>query len=217
LVGNAKSEQRHERLYRDATGYAIATHQRRSIRRPATGQFALPGAAANARSANTDIRAPAEDMHTAEPGSRLTDGPKPRSSGWSRALGTFGPDDATGADVRLSLCRTQRPVDPIREPGALPGPAASAQDGDLLPRLRWLLTQSAGTIANVAHELETRAAEVDDHAREQLHDDLLALDDELAAVKRLLGNEVDWDAEIRRLLAGEIPPFQIDADDEHGE
>ncbi|HEY2200583.1 MAG TPA: hypothetical protein VGH56_01740, partial [Solirubrobacteraceae bacterium] len=106
---------------------------------------------------------------------------------------------------------------PTREPGALPGPAASAQDGDLLPRLRWLLTESGGTIANVAHELETRAAEVDDDAREQLHDDLLALDDELAAVKTLLGNEVDWDAEARRLLAGEIPPFQSDADDEHGE
>jgi hypothetical protein len=62
-----------------------------------------------------------------------------------------------------------------------------------------------------------RAAEVDDHARAQLQDDILALDDELATVHTLLGNHVDWDAETRRLLAGEIPPFQIDADDEDGD
>ena len=212
VVGNARSEQQHERLYRDAIGYTVATHQRRSIRRPATDQLAPPGAAANARSTNTDIPAPAEDTQTAEPGSRLNDGSKPLTSGWNQAL-----DNATAGDIRLIPYRHQRPVDPTREPAALPGPAASAHDGELVPRLRWLLTESAGTIANVAHELETRAAEVDDHARAQLQDDILALDDELATVQTLLGNKVDWDAETRRLLAGEIPPFQIDADDEDGD
>ena len=217
VVGNTRSERQRERLYGDAIGYTVATHQRRSIRRPATDQFAPPGAAANARLTNTNIPAPAEDTQTAEPGSRLNDGSKPLTSGWKQALGTSGPDNATAGDIRLILYRRQRPVDPTREPRALPGPAASAQDGELVPLLRWLLTESAGTIANVAHELETRAAEVDDHAREQLHDDILAVDDELATVKTLLGNEVDWDAENRRLLAGEIPPFQIDADHEDGE
>ena len=217
VVGNARSEQQHQRLCRDAIGHTVATHQRRSIRRPATDQLAPPGAAANARSTNTDIPAPAEDTQTAEPGSRLNDGSKPLTSGWNQALGTSGPDNATAGDIRLIPYRHQRPVDPTREPEALPGPAASAQDGELVPRLRWLLTESAGTIANVAHELETRAAEVDDHARAQLHDDILALDDELATVHTLLGNKVDWDAETRRLLAGEIPPFQIDAGDEDGE
>ena len=217
VVGHARYEQQHERLYRDAIGHTVATHQRRSIRRPATDQLAPPGNAANARSTNTDIPAPAEDTQTAEPGSRLNDGSKPLTSGWNQALGTSGPDNATAGDIRPIPYRRQRPVDPTREPAALPGPAASAQDGELVPRLRWLLTESAGTIANVAHELETRAAEVDDHARAQLHDDILALDDELATVETMLGNKVDWDAETRRLLAGEIPPFQIDAGDEDGE
>ena len=72
--GKARSEQQHERLYRDAIGSTIATHQRRSIGRPATDQFALRGAAADARSTNPDIPAPAEDTPTAEPGSRLNDG-----------------------------------------------------------------------------------------------------------------------------------------------
>jgi hypothetical protein len=216
-VGNTRSEQQRERLYRDAIGYTVATHHRRSIRRPATDQFVPPGAAAKARSTNTDIPPPAEDTQTAEPGSGVNDGSTPRTSGWNQALGTPGPDNATAGDIRLILYRRQRPADPTREPEALPGPAASAQDGELVPRLRWLLTESAGTIANVAHELETRAAEVDDHARAQLQDDILALDDELATVHTLLRNEVDWDAETRRLLAGEIPPFQIDADDEDSE
>lgn len=211
---DARPGQRHERLYRDAVGYAIATHQRRSRRLSATDQFALPGAAANASSTNTHTPRPAEDMQTAERGSRLNDGRRSPTSDRNQAPGTSSPDDATAADIRLNFYWHERLVDPTHEPGAPPGPAASAQDGELVPRLRWLLTESAGTIANVAHELETRAADVDDHAREQLHDDILALDDELAAVKTLLGNEVDWDAEIRRLLAGEIPPFQIDADGE---
>jgi hypothetical protein len=217
VVRNARSEQRHERLYRDAVGYTVAAHQRLSVRRPAPDRFAAPGAAANAGLTNTENPAPAEDTQRAEPGSRLDDGAKPLTSDGNQALGTSGPDNATAGDIRLILYRCQRTADPTREPGALPGPAASAQDGELVPRLRWLLTESAGTIANVAHELETRAAEVDDHARAQLQDDILALDDELATVQTLLGNEVDWDGETRRLLAGKIPPFQIDADDQDSE
>ena len=147
VLSNAGSERQHERLYRDAIGYTIATHQRRSIRRPATDQFAPPGAAANAPSTSTDIRAPAEDTQTAEPGSRLNDGSKPLTSGWNQALGTSGPDNATAGDIRPIPYRRQRPADPTREPGALSGPAASAQDGELVPRLRWLLTESARTIA----------------------------------------------------------------------
>ena len=80
----------------------------------------------------------------------------------------------------------------------------------------WLLTHSNGTIADVAHHLETRAADLDDDARQQLHEDVLALDEELATVKALLA-PVDWDAEHARLLAGEIPPFEDDADDEQNE
>jgi hypothetical protein len=96
--------------------------------------------------------------------------------------------------------------------GALPEPAAAARAGDLVPRLRWLLTESAGTTANVAHLLETCAAEVDDNARAQLYEDVSVLEEELATVKALLGNYVDWDAAAKRLLAGEIPPLAGDED-----
>jgi hypothetical protein len=80
--------------------------------------------------------------------------------------------------------------------------------------LRWLLTQATGTIANVAHELEAGAAEIDDDARVELQDDLTALDEELVIVKALLGEAIDWDEENRRLLVGEIPPLETEADDE---
>ena len=72
----------------------------------------------------------------------------------------------------------------------------------LLPQLRWLLTHSAGSIADVAHQLETNPFEVDDRAREQLRDDVLVIEEELATLRMLLGS-VDWDAEFKHLL-GEV-------------
>jgi hypothetical protein len=120
-------------------------------------------------------------------------------------------------DTTVTETQTPRPAPLLSERSrtpatwsALPAPAAAAQAGDLVPRLRWLLTQSAGTTANVAHQLETWAAEVDDNARAQLHEDVSVLDEEVAAVKALLGNYVDWDAEAKRLLDGEIPPLAGD-------
>jgi hypothetical protein len=81
--------------------------------------------------------------------------------------------------------------------------------------LRWLLTQATGTIGNVAHQLETRALDIDDYERRRLLDDLAVLDEELGVVRMLLDNPVDWDAEYRRLLAGETPP--LENDDEYDE
>ena len=85
---------------------------------------------------------------------------------------------------------------------------------ELLARVRLLLTQSSGTIADVVREVETRAVDLDDDAREQLRDDMLVLDEEFATLKALLVAPVDWDAEHERLLAGEIPPFDDDGDAE---
>ena len=85
--------------------------------------------------------------------------------------------------------------------------------GKLLLRLRLLLTQSSGAIANVVHQVETRGVDLDDDAREQLRDDILVLDEEFATLKALLVPPIDWDAAHERLLAGEIPPF--DDGDEH--
>ena len=94
-----------------------------------------------------------------------------------------------------------------------PVPGAELEASRLLPRLRLLLTQSSGAIADVVHQDETRAVDLDADAREQLRDDVLVLDEELATLKTLLVAPIDWDAEHERLLAGEIPPF--DDGDEH--
>ena len=84
----------------------------------------------------------------------------------------------------------------------------------LLPRLRLLLTQSSGAIANVVQQVETCAVDLNDDAREQLRSDILVLDEEFATLKALLVAPIDWDAEHERLLAGEIPPFDDGDEDE---
>lgn len=78
---------------------------------------------------------------------------------------------------------------------------------EMVRRLRWLMAESSGTIAHIAHQLEMHAAELDDDAFAQLRDDASVLDDDLATLKALLLGPVDWDAEYGRLLAGEIAPF----------
>ncbi len=108
---------------------------------------------------------------------------------------------------------SDQPGESTPEPCPTLGPLGDSEAGELLARLGWLLTHSTGAIADVAHHLETRAADLDDDAREQLRDDVLALHDELATLNALL-EPVDWDAEHGRLLAGQIPPFGNDPDDE---
>jgi hypothetical protein len=83
---------------------------------------------------------------------------------------------------------------------------------ELLPALRWLLTHASGTIGEVVHQLESHAADIDDAARAQLRDDVLVVDDELAVVKALLLELIDWDSELRRLLEYELPPLDTDTD-----
>lgn len=61
-------------------------------------------------------------------------------------------------------------------------PGTELEAGKLLLRLRLLLTQSSGAIANVVHQVETRSVD-DDDAREQLRDDILVLDEEFATLK----------------------------------
>lgn len=93
-----------------------------------------------------------------------------------------------------------------------PADIAQPMRDALLPTLRWLLTQTSGTLGLISHQLETRAADLDDVAREQLRDDVLVLDDELATVKALLFEPIDWDSELMRLLDDEVPPFEEDVD-----
>jgi hypothetical protein len=142
----------------------------------------------------------------------LTPAPEPTNA-WERARRVFGDDDVSAVDIRITVHKRTAPSDVESEPWSNPWPAAQSDAVKLRAQLRWLLTQSSGTIADVAHQLETYGTDVDEGTREQLRDDVLALDEELAALKALLLGPVDWDAEHGRLLAGEVPPFDEDDDD----
>ena len=85
-------------------------------------------------------------------------------------------------------------------------------DEELVVTLRRLLTQSGGTVARVTHELETREALTDDTALAQLRDDVLVIEEELAALKAMLLGYIDWDSKLQQLLDGEIPPLEDDPD-----
>ena len=135
---------------------------------------------------------------------------------WEQIRHVLSDDGVTAADIRVTVHRCEQPTELKPEPPPTLGPPSDLEAGELLARLGWLLTHASGKIADVAHHLETRAADLDDDAREQLRDDLLALHQELAPLTALL-EPVDWDAEHGRLLAGEIPPFRDDADDQQDE
>jgi len=127
-------------------------------------------------------------------------------------LSALDHDDRAAIDIRLAV-RKQGDVGASTDGQSWdPWEVADAIGEELLPTLRWLLTQASGTIGRVAHQLEHRAAEIDDSAREQLRDDVMAVDDELATVEALLIPLNDWDSELERLLNGELPPFAADKD-----
>ena len=117
----------------------------------------------------------------------------------AKKLAALAGEDRMGIEIRFAV---HRPED-AGEPGE-----------ELLPTLRWLLNEASGTIGEVAHELESRAADINDRAREQLRKDVLVLDGELAVVKALLLELIDWDSELTRLLRDELPPVDADTDPE---
>jgi hypothetical protein len=102
------------------------------------------------------------------------------------------------------------PTYPRVDPSVAAGPA----EGELVLELRRLIAWSAGTIADVAHALESRAADLDKTARELLQDEVVALEIDLAALRARLADPVDWDRELEYLLAGEVAPFDDLADDD---
>ena len=116
----------------------------------------------------------------------------------------------TVADLRLTLHKVPTGSELPSAPNPIPSPVADLSSGELLPQLRWLLTQSAGTVADVAHQVETHPFEVDDRAREQLRDDVLVIEEELGTLKMLLAS-VDWDAEFQDLLGEENAPPDSDS------
>jgi hypothetical protein len=132
-----------------------------------------------------------------------------------QTLRALGAGDVPEIDIRLTFGRRGHAATPTREPSADPGSVGELVGEEFLPALRRLLTQAADAIADVAHRVEIDATEVNDNVRAQLADDLLTLDEELATLHALLSQSVDWDAELGRLLGGEIPPHEDD--DAHGD
>ena len=93
-------------------------------------------------------------------------------------------------------------------------------EGDLIWELRRLLAWSGGTIADVTQALELRGGELDAEARSLLQDELDALDSDLALLRAVLTERMDWDRAYERLLAGEIPSLDehaLSADEDEDE
>jgi hypothetical protein len=126
-----------------------------------------------------------------------------------RLLDELENDDVSRAEIRFSVHKGERPVRPTPDP-------AATTDSELLWELRRLLAWSGGTLADVAQTLEANAANLDDKGRALLQQEADAVELDLAAVKGLLLDPVDWDQAHRRLIAGEIPPLEDDVglDDE---
>lgn len=216
-LGNALAEISEASLYRAThQTFEAYLHDRWEIRRSRDDQLGHAAEIADP---------PAKDLEPPAPGTE----PEPRvvapvrargrawlANVWEQIRHAFTGDGVTAADIRVTVQRREQPAELKAELRPTLGPPGDLEAGELLARLGWLLTHASGKIADVAHHLETRAADLDDDAREQLRDDLLALHEELAPLTALL-EPVDWDAEHSRLLAGEIPPFQHYADNETNE
>jgi hypothetical protein len=132
-------------------------------------------------------------------------------------LRQFDDDQAGAAEIRLVVHkRGEVPTESTSGPPSRPDTDSpvDTDDQELLWELRRLLASSGGTIADVAHALERRGDEVDRKGRELLEDEVRAVEVDIAVLKTLLSDPVDWDAECGRLLAGEIPPFEGDGADD---
>jgi hypothetical protein len=217
-VGIGLAEISDARLYRGThQTFAAYLRDRWGISRRRGHQLIQAAEVTHAPSTGVDNPAPATEAQAPAREAVRRDGPEALANVWEQARQQLSGDDVTVVDIRLTVRRRQPPAELMPEPWPNPGRPAELEAGELLPRLRWLLTQSSGTVAAVAHQLETRAADVDDDARQQLQDDVLVIDEELATLKAMLVAPVDWDAEYERLLADEIPPFDDNADDTNDE
>lgn len=214
-LGNALAEISDESLYR-------ATHQtfeaylraRWEIRRLPDDQLNQAAETADPPSSDLNVPAPGTEPEPRAVAPVRARGRAWLANVWKQIRHAFSGDSVPSADITVR--RREQPAELKPEPRPTLGPPGDLEAGELIPRLGWLLTHAGGKIADVAHHLETRAADLDNDAREQLRDDLLALHEELASLTALL-EPVDWDAEHGRLLAGEIPSFENDADDEQDE
>ena len=151
-------------------------------------------------------------MHSAA-GAPLGDTPcEALARACEQSLSALDGDDRVGVEIRLAVRKQSDRGAPAGEQSLDPSQATRSMGNELLPALRWLLTHASGTIGEVANQLESRAADIDDGVRAQLRDDVHVLDGELAVVKALLLELIDWDSELRRMLEDELPPLGTDTD-----
>jgi hypothetical protein len=200
LVGNALGEIRDRHLYR-------ATHP--SFETYVSERWGLSGAngallsqATVPASAQTT---PAPDQPPAAPRGR-----KPceaLAQACEETLSALEGDERLAIEIRLAVRKHGDPSAPANGVTLSPSEMTASMGGELLPTLRWLLSQATGTVGEVSHQLETHAADIDDDERAHLRDDVLVLDGELAVIKALLIELHDWDSELGRLLDDELPPF----------
>jgi hypothetical protein len=211
-VGNALAEIRDTWLYR-ATHETFEAYLRDRWRMsgPRAYQLIQAAEAAIVSSDAVDDPAPATRSQARTPAVRR-DGSDGLAIVWEQARQEFGDDDVTAVDIHLTVHRREQPSP--QTPYGWPNPPdpAKLDAGTLLRRLRWLMAESSGTIAYIAHQLERHASELDDDACEQLREDVLVLDDDLESLKALLLASVDWDVEHGRLIAGDVPPLEDDPD-----
>jgi hypothetical protein len=121
-------------------------------------------------------------------------------------LRQFDDEQAGAAEIRLVVHK--RDSEPASDARPDSWSLVDPEDEELLWELRRLLASSGGAIADVAHALERHGDDVDRKGRELLQDEVGAIEMDIAMLKVLLSDRVDWDAESKRLLAGEVPPFE---------
>lgn len=215
-VGKALADIADARLYGDIHQMIEAyVRDRRVGGAPSESQHTQGADPSDELSADVDASLPAAEAHAPEPAALPDEPSQALAKLCERLLEEFGGEDVAAAEIRLIAHKRELPGEPSATSRSTPGSGDQPEDGELLSELRWALSRASGTVADVAHMLETRATDIDDDARDQLRDDVLAVDEELAALKALLAGPVDWDAEYERLLAGKIPPFEHDDEDEH--
>jgi hypothetical protein len=214
-VGNALAEINDTWLYRAThPTFEAYLRERWGISRTRGDQLIQAAEAAAPPSAGVDSFAPATRSKARPLGPVRRDGSDGLAIVWEWARREFGGDDVTAVDINLTVHKRQQPPQLQPDPRLNPRRPAELEAGELLRRLRRLMTESTVTIANIAQQLQTRAAELDADACEQLRDDVLVLDEHVMTLKALLAAPVDWDAAHERLIAGEVPPFEDDSDED---
>jgi hypothetical protein len=209
-VGSVLAEIRDRRLYRDShPSFETYVRDRLGVDIPSGDSLSLTTISADAPVTSTEEQ---------EPRAALRNKPcEALARACDETLCALAADDRMRVEIRLAI-RKQRDPDMRADEQKLDAWRVAEHTGDdLLPTLRWLLTQASGTIGAVANELENRAVDIDDRARAHLRDDVIVLDGELAVVKALLFDLVDWDSELRRLLEDKLPPFDTGRDSEDDE